>query len=332
MALLNAGRKVLAWRSVFEGYLPLSAQEVPAGGPGSSTPRPAGSSTTSGRCPRAGREDLLPLPRLFSEGARGDVLPLPAQCPDHLRIIAAAGLVVFRGLSLLQSGYMNKTREAENPGRKKNGSARSPPSHPGSPTRSRTPSTACPSSSGSSKEGAGRDLREHRVRQDEVRKISRIVDRFSDVLKPLVVRPETFPIGEAVASVTESLSSEFPGLRDRVRFEGRGELPVRADRELFSLVLANLLGNSLEAGAAGEIVVRADRDRRRIRLSVLDSGPGIPPERLDRVFEPFFSTKQGGMGIGLYLAARAVEAQGGRIEVRSRGGEGAEFIVHIPGG
>jgi signal transduction histidine kinase len=333
MALLDAGRKVLAWRSVFEGYLPLSAQEVPAGGAWI-IDSPAGRifnhfgplSTADGRTYYLYLGYSLKALEEMSSRSRRSALIIFA-------IIAAAGLVVFRGLSLLQSGYMNKAREAEESRAEKERFREVSAFTSGVAHEIKNPLNSLSLIFGLLERKAPAALSGNVASgKEEVQKISRIVDRFSDVLKPLVVRPETFPVGEAVASVTESLSSEFPDLRDRVRFEGRGELPVRADRELFSLVLANLLRNALEAAAAGEIVVRAERDRRRIRLSVRDSGPGIPPERLDRVFEPFFSTKQGGMGIGLYLAARAVEAQGGRIEVRSRGGAGAEFIVHLPGG
>ncbi len=66
-------------------------------------------------------------------------------------------------------------------------------------------------------------------------------------------------------------------------------------------------------------------------MVVRDEGPGFPAETAARIFEPFYSTKGKGMGIGLYLAKKIIEAHGGTIEARSRDGEGAEFRVDLPG-
>jgi len=333
MALLDADRKVLAWTSLFEGYLPLSAQDVPAGGAWV-IDSPAGRifnhfgpfSTRDGRTYYLYLGYSLKAFEEMSSRSRRNALLVFA-------IIAAAGLVVFRGLSILQSGYVNKAREAEESQAEKERFQEISGFTSGVAHEIKNPLNSLSLLFGLLEKRVAPDLREDvALGKNEVRRISLIVDRFSDVLKPLLVRPETFPVGEAVESVLASLASEFPDVRDRIRFEGDGRTAIRADRELISMVLANLLRNALEAGTTGEIVVRADRDRKRVRLSVRDTGPGIPPERLGRIFEPFFSTKAGGMGIGLYLALRIVEAHGGKIEVRSREGEGTEFIIRVPGG
>jgi len=332
MALLDADRRVLAWRSVFEGYLPLSAQDIPAGGSWV-IDSPAGRifnhfgpfSTQDGKAYYLYvGYSLKAFEEMSSRSRRNAILVFV--------IIAAAGIVVFRGLSLLQSGYVSKAREADESRAEKERFREISAFTSGVAHEIKNPLNSLSLLFGLMEKRVAPDLREDvALGKNEVRRISLIVDRFSDVLKPLLVRPETFPAGEAVESVLASLASEFPDVRDRVRFEGDGRAMVRADRELVSLVLANLLRNALEAGAA-VVIVRAHRDRKRIRLLVRDTGPGIPPERLGRIFEPFFSTKAGGMGIGLYLASQIIEAHGGKIEVRSREGEGTEFIVQVPGG
>jgi len=332
MALLDADRRVLAWRSVFEGYLPLSAQDIPAGGSWV-IDSPAGRifnhfgpfSTQDGKAYYLYvGYSLKAFEEMSSRSRRNAILVFV--------IIAAAGIVVFRGLSLLQSGYVSKAREADESRAEKERFREISAFTSGVAHEIKNPLNSLSLLFGLMEKRVAPDLREDvALGKNEVRRISLIVDRFSDVLKPLLVRPETFPAGEAVESVLASLASEFPDVRDRVRFEGDGRAMVRADRELVSLVLANLLRNALEAGAA-VVIVRAHRDRKRIRFLVRDTGPGIPPERLERIFEPFFSTKAGGMGIGLYLASQIIEAHGGKIEVRSREGEGTEFIVQVPGG
>lgn len=332
MALLDAGRNVLAWRSVFEGFLPLSSQAVPEAGAWV-IDSPAGRifNHFAPLGTKDGREYYLYLGyslralEEMSARSRRSALVIFA-------IIAAAGVVVFRGLSLLQSGYLAKAREAEESRAEKERFREVSAFTSGVAHEIKNPLNSLSLLLGLMERKAPADLAESvALGREEVRRISGIIDRFSDVLKPLHVRPEAFPVGEAVEAVVSSLAPEFPGTRDRVRLEGGGTNVLRADPELLRLALANLLRNALEAGAA-EAVVRAARERKRVRLSVRDTGPGIPADRLDRVFEPFFSTKEGGLGIGLYLVARIVEAHGGRIEVRSREGSGTEFIMDVPGG
>lgn len=99
--------------------------------------------------------------------------------------------------------------------------------------------------------------------------------------------------------------------------------------------LFNLVQNAVDASpAGGEVSVRAWTSDHVLRLSVRDTGPGVPEELRERVFEPFFSTKSnlrtGGMGIGLSLVRRSIEALGGRVWITGDDGMGAEFQVEIP--
>lgn len=333
MALLDKDRNILAWTSMFEGYLPLSAQEIPKEGSWI-IDSPAGRifnhfgpfETRDGRMYYLYLGYSLQAFEAMSARSRRNALIV-------LAIVAAAAFIVFRGLSLLQSGYVNKAREADEARAEKERFREISAFTSGVAHEIRNPLNSLSLLFGLMEKRGAPDIRgDIAVGKNEVRKLSLIVDRFSDVLKPLRLRPETFPAGEAVGSVLDSLAAEFPDVRDRVRLGDGGALAVRADRELISLVLANLLRNALEAGGKGDIVVRAERDRKRVRLSVRDRGPGIPRERLERIFEPFFSTKAEGMGIGLYLASRIAEAHGGRIDVHSREGEGTEFTIEVPGG
>jgi signal transduction histidine kinase len=83
-------------------------------------------------------------------------------------------------------------------------------------------------------------------------------------------------------------------------------------------------------GAQGTVRVSARRDGSELAISVSDDGPGIPPDDLPRLFEPYFTTKQAGTGLGLAIAERIVEEHGGRIDVASRPGRGATFTLWLP--
>jgi len=107
--------------------------------------------------------------------------------------------------------------------------------------------------------------------------------------------------------------------------------PLRGDAEGLRRVLLNLVSNALAAtGAGGTIEVAARRRAGGVRLSVADTGRGIEPDDLPRVFDPFFSRREGGTGLGLAIVHRIVERHGGRIAIDSRPGAGTTVRVELP--
>jgi signal transduction histidine kinase len=108
---------------------------------------------------------------------------------------------------------------------------------------------------------------------------------------------------------------------------------VETDPYQLRQVLLNVVTNAVQAvGPNGRVEIRIEGRPDSVTVSVIDNGPGIPPEYLERIFEPFFTTKGEGSGTGLGLAVSRgiVEKLGGRIEVESRPGEGATFRIVLP--
>ena len=96
-------------------------------------------------------------------------------------------------------------------------------------------------------------------------------------------------------------------------------------------MLLNLLRNAFAAvGAGGRVRIFLSEKEGRSRIHVWDSGGSIPPTILPRIFDPFFSTKEGGTGLGLSTAHSIVRAHGGMIQVTSTPSEGTEFVVGLP--
>jgi signal transduction histidine kinase len=109
-------------------------------------------------------------------------------------------------------------------------------------------------------------------------------------------------------------------------------LQVKMDESKLRQVLLNLLENARQAmPEGGRLSLGCARDSRAgVRIQVADTGGGIPPENLDRVFDAFFSTKSAGTGLGLAIVKQTVEAAGGRILVDSQVGKGTRFEISLP--
>lgn len=110
---------------------------------------------------------------------------------------------------------------------------------------------------------------------------------------------------------------------------------IRADPDALDELLASILDNAVRyTPAGGSVTVEADGTAHEVRVAVRDTGPGISPEDLDHIFEPFYRGKAQkgipGTGLGLPIAKRIAEAHGGRIEVATAPGEGARFRIFLP--
>lgn len=119
--------------------------------------------------------------------------------------------------------------------------------------------------------------------------------------------------------------------RGRVKLSrdfARGLPTVDVDVSLIRQSLLNLMVNAQQAMPnGGEIALRTFEDGPFVKVEVRDTGPGIPPENLDRIFTLYFSTKPGGTGLGLPMVKKIVEEHGGAVEVRSEPGKGAAFTL-----
>jgi signal transduction histidine kinase len=110
-----------------------------------------------------------------------------------------------------------------------------------------------------------------------------------------------------------------------------GDSPVaRADPEMLRPALLNLLLNAYQAGGTGEIDVRIAAADRTATVAIMDRGSGIPPASRERVFEPFYTTKPGGTGLGLPVVSRLLQLQGGALALRDRAGGGTIAELTLP--
>jgi signal transduction histidine kinase len=110
--------------------------------------------------------------------------------------------------------------------------------------------------------------------------------------------------------------------------------PFLADPDMIRRAVLNLVGNAIDAmPAGGELRVSAGPEGEGgYSLAIEDTGVGIAGENLDKIFEPYYTTKQSGLGLGLVLTRKIVEAHGGKIVVDSQPGKGTRVRIHLPEG
>src|SRR5207253_10890768 len=117
----------------------------------------------------------------------------------------------------------------------------------------------------------------------------------------------------------------------RVEQAGGSAVTIRGDREMLRQVLLNIIGNGYQAMPdGGRLTIEASTVDGAVRLRVADNGVGMTAEAQQRLFEPFFTTKPRGVGLGLAVTKRIVEAHNGTITVSSEEGKGTEFTVLLP--
>jgi signal transduction histidine kinase len=170
-------------------------------------------------------------------------------------------------------------------------------------------------------------------------------DRAADIVKNLLDFSRTESPTMQCLPPLQILSTTISLIRNQAHVAGihlelevEDGLPcVQGDLRNLQQVFTNLLLNAIQASPAGgwvHVSAGLDPEKQLVRISVLDSGPGVPADIRQQIFEPFFSTKEVGKGTGLGLAVSysIVKRHRGRIEVRGEEGQGAEFVVLLPVG
>ncbi len=162
-----------------------------------------------------------------------------------------------------------------------------------------------------------------RIIEEEIQRLALLTERVGDFLRDPRGEPRELDLDQFL----RELALRYDG---RLRYHLEGEpVRVRVDPQRLRSVMENLISNALESGE-GEVEVRCAAQRHRAEVSVLDRGAGISTEIRAKVFDPFFTSKTKGSGIGLSVARRFVEAAGGELELEDRAGGGTVARVLLP--
>ena len=176
------------------------------------------------------------------------------------------------------------------------------------------------------------DIREKtRVIMDETDKVTAQLTEFINYSRPREVRRSKIALNSAFAEVLRTLAHDIEEKKLKVETGGEA-LAIEADDQLFRQVLFNLLINAIQsAGENGQVQISARRaGASEAVLEIRDDGPGVPPDRRQEIFKPYFTTHQKGTGLGLAVVSQIVLAHGWEIQCLANEPKGALFrITHL---
>ncbi len=176
------------------------------------------------------------------------------------------------------------------------------------------------------------------VVNSEVDHLNHLMEQLLEHSRPLRLEANAEDIGEVIHEVIADFKPQAESREIAVHCDCRASLPaLRFDRRKMYGVFANLIDNAIQHTATrGEIRISTaipEDDgigQRHLQIEVRDNGAGIAPEDLEKIFQPFFTTRPKGTGLGLAITRKTIHDHGGTIVARSEPGQGASFLIHLP--
>ncbi len=170
------------------------------------------------------------------------------------------------------------------------------------------------------------------VVDEEIDRLNKIVVDFLFAVRPMDVQLRESDPGELVAGIAEFIRPEAERTGVMVELDVADALPrVALDERLMKQAVLNLVKNALAAmPGGGKLRLVAEKADEAVRITVGDTGVGISEEDLPKIFEPYFTTKENGTGLGLTITFKIVREHDGEIMVTSRPGQGSTFMINLP--
>jgi signal transduction histidine kinase len=170
--------------------------------------------------------------------------------------------------------------------------------------------------------------------KNETFRLREILDDFLRYAGRIELEKKPVELGALLEELVDFYSPQAQLQRVHLRLQ-RPDVPVVVglDQRLIKQAVLNLMINGLQAmNQGGELILRLNADRDEAHIDIIDTGPGIDPAAIAKIFEAYYTTKRGGTGLGLAMAKRIAEEHGGRLTVASEPGKGSDFAIHLPMG
>lgn len=171
-----------------------------------------------------------------------------------------------------------------------------------------------------------------RTMVQEVDRLNRVVTELLEFARPSELQPEQCEVNQLVRHSLGLVHRDAESKRVHVRFEPEEEeLWAYLDQDRLNQALLNLYLNAIQAmQEGGELEVQTRAQGSQVRISVSDTGTGIAQSELEKIFDPYFTSKKSGTGLGLAVVDKIVQAHQGRIKVQSNPGQGSSFVLLLP--
>ena len=171
---------------------------------------------------------------------------------------------------------------------------------------------------------------------NEVENLTKLIEQFRDFAKMPVPNPVKISLRDFLGQIIPLYSGSFPDTD--IDISGVNDVSLWADPDLLKSVFSNLLSNAIESfeNGKGKITIQGDEitkgNSRFCRIQIQDNGAGISSELKKKIFNPYFTTKEGGTGLGLPIVERIISEHNGRIWLESEEGTGTTFFIDLPSG
>jgi two-component system NtrC family sensor kinase len=170
--------------------------------------------------------------------------------------------------------------------------------------------------------------------EEHVERARKVVHNMLGYARRMEPRMEDVDVNQTINQTVDILENFARGNNIDIQTDLAENLPIMAgDQAQLQQVILNLMNNAIDAiGKDGTISVRSAADKSEIRITIADTGPGIPESMQKKVFDPFFTTKSTGKGtgLGLWISYSIIEKMGGNLALQSKEGRGATFTITLP--
>jgi signal transduction histidine kinase len=166
----------------------------------------------------------------------------------------------------------------------------------------------------------------------EIRRVNEIIEQFLTLSRPFQLNLRESSLQDLLRNLVTFFQEEVSSLGITLQTEIPSELPlIKMDPERLTQALINIMKNGMQAmGQGGSLRIETKSLKEGVEVIISDSGSGIPPEQMEKIFNYYYTTKEKGVGLGLPIAHRIIEAHGGQLKIESRVGSGTKVIVTLP--